>query len=82
MYNSGGAVEATEMKVKVKVKARGSGRFGAYSSRRPKRCVLDMKEDEFTYNDEDKLLTIKLEGGKGNFRDILFVYCGWSYGVT
>lgn len=79
MYNSGGAVEAVDSstdvnsKCIIKVKARGFGRFGAYSSVRPKRCMLDMKEEKFSYNAKDKLLTIELEG-QGNLRDIEFIY--------
>ncbi|KAJ7945784.1 Galactinol--sucrose galactosyltransferase [Quillaja saponaria] len=79
MYNSGGAVEALECTldssgcIVVKLKGRGCGRFGAYSSTRPKRCVLDMKEVEFCYNAEDGLLTIKLQG-ECNIRDMELVY--------
>ena len=78
MYNSGGAVEALDCNMDVaqciiKVKGRGCGRFGAYSNVRPKRCVVDMKEQEFSYNTEDGLLTFKLDG-EGNLKDIEFVY--------
>lgn len=79
MYNSGGAVEAVESTMNVnseciiKIKARGIGRFGAYSSIRPKRCMVDMKEEEFSYNAKDQMLIMKLEG-QGNLRDIEFVY--------
>lgn len=77
MYNSGGAVEALDCSMGVsqciiKIKGRGCGRFGAYSNVRPKRCIVAMKEEEFSYNPEDGLLTIKL--GEGNSRDIEFVY--------
>ncbi|XP_020235790.1 probable galactinol--sucrose galactosyltransferase 2 [Cajanus cajan] len=78
MYNSGGAVEALDCTMDVaqciiKIKGRGCGSFGAYSNVRPKRCLVNMKEEEFSYNPEDGLLTIKL-GGEGNSRDIEFVY--------
>ncbi|KAF7838231.1 putative galactinol--sucrose galactosyltransferase 2 [Senna tora] len=80
MYNSGGAVEALEFSSMddvseciTRIKGRGCGRFGAYSSMRPKRCMVDMKEEEFSFNEKDKLLTIVLEG-EGNLRDIEFVY--------
>lgn len=77
MYNSGGAVEALDCSMDVsqciiKIEGRGCGRFGAYSNVRPKRCIVAMKEEEFSYNPEDGLLTIKL--GEGNSRDIEFVY--------
>lgn len=79
MYNSGGAVEALDCcaidvsQCIIKIKSRGYGRFGAYSNVRPKRCIVDMKEEEFSYNPADGLLTIKL-GYEGNSRDIEFVY--------
>lgn len=84
MYNSGGAVEAMYCTMDhvaqciIKIKGRGCGRFGAYSNVRPKRCIVDMKEEEeeFSYNPEDGLLTIKLDGEEGNSRDIEFVYWG------
>ncbi|GFZ11983.1 chloroplast RNA-binding protein 31B [Actinidia rufa] len=53
MYNSGGAVEALNCAVDVqgcsiKIKARGGGRFGAYSSAKPSCCKVDMKEVDQT----------------------------------
>ncbi|CAK8566698.1 unnamed protein product [Lathyrus sativus] len=79
MYNSGGAVEELSCSmdvadcVIVKIKSRGGGRFGAYSNVRPKSCLVDMKEEEFCYNSEDELLTIKLDG-EGSSKDIEFVF--------
>ncbi|KAL5146207.1 putative galactinol--sucrose galactosyltransferase 2 [Glycine soja] len=78
MYNSGGAIEALDCTMDVaqcvvKIKGRGCGRFGAYSNVRPKSCVVDMKEEEFSYIPEDGLLTITL-GCEGNSRDMEFVY--------
>lgn len=78
MYNSGGAVEAMNhtmdhSECRIKIKGKGCGRFGAFSSTKPKCCMVDMKEEEFTYNSQDGLLTIKLDGDC-NLRDIEFVY--------
>lgn len=78
MYNSGGAVDAVDCTMDhssctIKVKGRGQGRFGAYSSSKPKCCRVDLKEEDFTYNTGDGLVTIKLQG-ECNFRDIEFVY--------
>ncbi|XP_059442460.1 probable galactinol--sucrose galactosyltransferase 2 [Corylus avellana] len=78
MYNSGGAVEALNCtmdlpRCTVKVRGRGCGRFGSYSSTKPRQCMVDMKEEEFTYNAEDGLLTVKLQG-ECKLRDIEFVY--------
>ncbi|KAK9278952.1 hypothetical protein L1049_028534 [Liquidambar formosana] len=78
MYNSGGAIEAMNCTMDlsgctVKVKGRGCSRFGFYSSTKPKYCTVDMKEEEFIYNAEDGLLTVKLQG-ECNLRDIEIVY--------
>ncbi|KAI4343687.1 hypothetical protein L6164_011006 [Bauhinia variegata] len=81
MYNSGGAVDAldcnlggiSDSECSIKIKGRGPGRFGAYSSIRPKRCVVDMKEEHFSYNTQDGFLVIKLDGD-GILREIQFVY--------
>lgn len=79
MYNSGGAVEELSCSmdvsdcVIVKIKSRGGGRFGAYSNVRPKSCLVEMKEEEFCYNSENGLLTIKLDG-EGNSKDIELVF--------
>ena len=52
MYNSGGAVETMNCIIElseciIKIKGKGCGRFGAHSNIKPKRCMLDMKEEEF-----------------------------------
>lgn len=78
MYNSGGAVEALNCtkdlsSCKIKIKGRGCGRFGAYSSTKPKCCMVNMKKEEFTYNAEDGLLTVKIQG-ECKLGDIEFVY--------
>ena len=78
MYNSGGAVEALNCtkdlsSCKIKIKGRGCGRFGAYSSIKPKCCMVNMKKEEFTYNAEDGLLTVKIQG-ECKLGDIEFVY--------
>ncbi|XVF11648.1 hypothetical protein REPUB_Repub08aG0045300 [Reevesia pubescens] len=78
MYNSGGAVEAIDGNMNlsgwiIKIKGRGCGRIGAYSSSKPRSCIVDKKEEEFIYNAENGLLTVDLQGGC-NLRDIEFVY--------
>ncbi|KAK6920610.1 Glycosyl hydrolases 36 [Dillenia turbinata] len=67
MYNSGGAVESLSCTAdvsvcKVKIQARGCGKFGAYSSAGPRSCMVDMQEVEFFYSAEGELLTLQLEG--------------------
>ncbi|RVW75140.1 putative galactinol--sucrose galactosyltransferase 2 [Vitis vinifera] len=78
MYNSGGAVEALELTnhpagCRVKIRVRGCGRFGAYSSKKPLSCIVDMQEEEFQYNAEGGLLTVKLQG-ECSLREIKIVY--------
>lgn len=80
MYNSGGAVEALNFTMDIlgctiKVNGRGCGRFGAYSSTKPRCCVVDKKEEQFTYNADDGLLTVKLKG-ECKLREIEFDYGG------
>lgn len=76
MYNSGGAIVSHSMDLTqctLKMTGRFCGRFGAYSSKKPRRCVVDMKEEEFTYESGSGLLTVKLEDGSIS-REIEFVY--------
>lgn len=78
MYNSGGAVETLSNSIDlsgciIKIKGRGVGRFGVYSSSKPRYCKVGKKEEEFTYNAEDGLLTVELQG-ECDPRDIEFVF--------
>ncbi|KAL5750654.1 hypothetical protein ACOSP7_025257 [Xanthoceras sorbifolium] len=78
MYNSGGALDTMNCIIelsecRIKIRGKSCGRFGAYSSAKPKRCMVDMKEEKFTYNAEDGLLTVKPHG-ECILRDIEFVY--------
>ncbi|OIT29027.1 putative galactinol--sucrose galactosyltransferase 2 [Nicotiana attenuata] len=79
MHNSGGAIEDVMYSSNdlpdrsVNVKTRGCGEFGAYSSSKPSSCKVDMKENDFTYNAENGLLVINLEGDC-HVRDIKLVY--------
>ncbi|KAF3782823.1 putative galactinol--sucrose galactosyltransferase 2 [Nymphaea thermarum] len=72
MFNSGGAVEQQEIKVasgkqqellgspiaSVVLTVRGCGRFGAYSSQKPLKCILDSVDTKFSYNRDSGLLTL------------------------
>ncbi|KAK4762334.1 hypothetical protein SAY86_008102 [Trapa natans] len=60
MYNSGGAIEGLKYDGVVVVEVRGCGRFGAYSSTRPRRCLVGSKVVEFGYNSEEGLVTVEL----------------------
>ncbi|XP_050227456.1 probable galactinol--sucrose galactosyltransferase 2 isoform X2 [Mercurialis annua] len=44
----------------IAMKVRGCGRFGAYSSQRPLKCVVGNAETEFHYNSESGLVTVSL----------------------
>lgn len=65
MFNSGGAVDELsvvdgESGGVVRMKVRGCGRFGAYCSRRPRKCTIDGSESEFEYECENGLVTVTL----------------------
>ncbi|KAG8378714.1 hypothetical protein BUALT_Bualt07G0014000 [Buddleja alternifolia] len=67
MYNSGGATESLGFTPEpsgciVRIEARGCGRFGAYSSKKPIYCTVDDKKQEFEYDLDNGLLILKLEG--------------------
>ncbi|XP_051136757.1 probable galactinol--sucrose galactosyltransferase 2 [Andrographis paniculata] len=78
MYNSGGAVQGLRLSQKaseqsVIIEARGSGRLGAYSSKKPVRCTVDGEEFEFVYFSDNGLLIVNLEG-ECKVRDISYCY--------
>ncbi|ONM10616.1 putative galactinol--sucrose galactosyltransferase 2 [Zea mays] len=66
MFNSGGAVEQCEVRgganaaAAVALRVRGCGRFGAYCSRRPARCMLDATEVEFSHDADTGLVTLHI----------------------
>ncbi|KAI3850303.1 hypothetical protein MKX03_028859 [Papaver bracteatum] len=69
MFNSGGAIKElkheSEKRGIVNMKVRGCGVFGAYSSARPKKIIVDLKETEFTYEEVSGFVTLTLETPKG-----------------
>ncbi|KAL7138491.1 hypothetical protein ABFS83_10G167800 [Erythranthe nasuta] len=63
MFNSSGAVEQFEVEeegTRVTLKVRGCGRFGAYSSRQPLKCLAGDAETEFDYDVANGLLTFSI----------------------
>lgn len=64
MYNSGAAIEGLTYKAglsgSVRVEVKGCGKFGAYSSVKPKRCVTGSDQVDFGYNSSSGLLTLNL----------------------
>lgn len=67
MYNAGGATEGLcfdhELSgCSVRIEARGCGRFGAYSSKKPIYCTVNGNKEEIKYDPENGLLIVELEG--------------------
>ncbi|XP_050378171.1 probable galactinol--sucrose galactosyltransferase 2 [Argentina anserina] len=68
MYNSGGALESLDVSINdmpnfvVKVQVRGCGRFGAYSNKEPRSCLVDNKKEFIIYNSNNGLLVLELQG--------------------
>lgn len=65
MYNSGGAVESIDLindssSIKIHIKGRGGGSFGAYSSTKPNSILLNSNYEEFKFSAEDNLLTVTI----------------------
>lgn len=82
MYNSGGAVEAVNSRgeggggyqTEVHVKGRGSGVFGAFSSKRPRTCSVNSEEQSFEYKEkEGGLLTLEIPA-ETNSWDVIISY--------
>ncbi|KAH0448066.1 hypothetical protein IEQ34_021866 [Dendrobium chrysotoxum] len=68
MYNSGGAVENIDFSNKnsdlvLHIEGRGSGIFGAYSSRQPECCTLNSKQVQFKFSIVDNFLTLNIPVG-------------------
>ncbi|KAM7268843.1 hypothetical protein ACFE04_011009 [Oxalis oulophora] len=64
MFNSGGAIEELkydETVGKVCVEVRGCGKFGVYSSDKPRRCVVGSNEVGFEYDELSGLVTVSLD---------------------
>lgn len=65
MFNAGGAVEECDVITDdggkaMALRVRGCGRFGAYCSREPARCLLDSAEVEFSYYADTGLVSVDL----------------------
>ncbi|XP_020588586.1 probable galactinol--sucrose galactosyltransferase 2 isoform X2 [Phalaenopsis equestris] len=77
MYNSGGAVEDIDPSNKnsdmvLHIEGRGSGIFGAYSSRQPKSCMLNSRQEEFKFSIADSFLTLNIPTGAHSWELDLF----------
>lgn len=72
MYNSGGAVESVSQsgdssKSNILIKGRGGGSFGAYSGTKPKSITVNSKDEEFSFREEDNLLTVTIPSRTGTW---------------
>ncbi|XP_073025561.1 probable galactinol--sucrose galactosyltransferase 1 [Primulina eburnea] len=67
MFNSGGAVKELKYESKktgiVEMRTHGCGVFGAYSSVKPKRVVIDMNEVKLDYEEKSGLVTFTCPEG-------------------
>ncbi|KAF8414301.1 hypothetical protein HHK36_002303 [Tetracentron sinense] len=77
MYNSGGAIEAIEFfsdssNCGISIKGRGSGRFGAYSSAKPKFLSVNKKEEEFKFKSDDNFLTTMIPAGTSSWDIVIY----------
>ncbi|KAF1887276.1 hypothetical protein Lal_00040877 [Lupinus albus] len=69
MFNAGGAVEGLTYEVKddglvvaiVRMEIKGCGKFGAYSSAKPRRCLLGASEVDFKYDIDSGLVTFNID---------------------
>lgn len=85
MYNSAGAIEALNFtnhysECIIKVKMRGCGHFGAYSSIKPKYCTVDTKAEEISYDVKNGFLNFNLSPSSQNessLREIVIGY--WHF---
>ncbi|KAK7264888.1 hypothetical protein RJT34_32501 [Clitoria ternatea] len=61
MFNAGGAIEGLVYEVgSVRMEVKGCGKFGAYSSARPGRCLLGNNIVEFDYDGDSGLLSFDI----------------------
>lgn len=78
MYNSGGAVESIDSigdssNSEIHIKGRGGGNFGAYSSTKPKPCLVNSKTEGFNFKNEENLLTVTIPASTSSW-EITLLY--------
>ncbi|KAJ0959776.1 hypothetical protein J5N97_000534 [Dioscorea zingiberensis] len=63
MYNAGGAIEDLryEQQRLVSMEVKGCGKFGVYSSEKPRRCCVGTHEIDFSYDSASGLVTLSLD---------------------
>lgn len=76
MYNSGGAIQGLSYeaeKKKVVMEVKGCGKFGAYSSVKPNRCVVESNEIAFEYDSSSGLVTFVLDKMSSETKRLHFI---------
>ncbi|PPD74776.1 hypothetical protein GOBAR_DD28304 [Gossypium barbadense] len=83
-FKTGGALECVEdstatdssgcSKYIMHVKGRGAGCFGAYSNCKPISCSINLKDEDFNFNDQLNLLTITIPPRHNSSWDIAICY--------
>ena len=61
LLDGNGSTSGSEAVGLVCMEVRGCGRFGAYSSVRPRKCMMGPSELEFSYDSSSGLVTLQLE---------------------
>ncbi|KAF8733048.1 hypothetical protein HU200_015409 [Digitaria exilis] len=61
LLDGNGSASGSEAVGLVCMEVRGCGRFGAYSSARPRKCMMGSSEMEFSYDSSSGLVTLHLE---------------------
>jgi raffinose synthase len=61
LLDGNGSTSGSEAVGLVCMEVRGCGRFGAYSSVRPRKCAMGSSELEFSYDSSSGLVTVQLE---------------------
>ncbi|KAI4344177.1 hypothetical protein L6164_011434 [Bauhinia variegata] len=80
MFNAGGAIKGLEYEVKgealvgvVRMEVEGCGKFGVYSSTRPRRCLVGSNEVDFVYDSASGLASFSLDNLPGEGQKFLVV---------
>jgi raffinose synthase len=50
-----------ELVGKVSMEVKGCGKFGAYSSAKPRKCIVDANVVEFVYDSDSSLVSLSLD---------------------
>lgn len=85
MFNSGGAISMIEYKSSeqgpneaslssIEIKVHGYGEFGAYSSVKPRDCLVNSSSSKFSYNPHSGMVKVLLPQVEGFSLDVIFTF--------